>query len=149
MATGYGCLNAYVQPVSASDASDCPVHLDSYNERRVFSSLRTTLRVLGDHFPGAKFELEKPLFDIETDRSSCLPDFIIRTTRGENSHTFGIEVRGFERVGYLRGKEVTHVRLEELGPICLMNSYEFDRPVSGLTAGRRVTNETCKYVQRI
>ncbi|MDE0383013.1 MAG: hypothetical protein OXI22_03945 [Defluviicoccus sp.] len=51
--------------------------------------------------------------------------------------TWVVEVMGFDRPDYLAGKEVTHERMEELGPVILMDGREFER---GLTdEGRKVT----------
>ena len=51
-----------------------------------------------------------------------------------------VEVMGFERPDYLAGKEVTHERMEELGPVILMDEKMFER---GLTdEGRKVTERT-------
>ena len=47
---------------------------------------------------------------------------------------------GFERPDHLRGKEVTHPRMETLGTLCTMQAGAFDRPGEGLRAeGRKVT----------
>ena len=116
------------------------VRADSHYERRAFGTLRTTLRILGETFPDAAFELEKPVFEIETPDGSCLPDFLIRARRGGNALAFVIEVMGFERPEYLRGKEVTHPRMATLGTLCTMQASEFDRSPDGLKAeGRKVT----------
>ena len=76
---GYECLEGYAQPIVASD---CPAPVDSHYERRAFGTLRTTLRILSATFPDTGFELEKPLFEIETPDGPCLPDFLIRARRG-------------------------------------------------------------------
>ena len=145
--TGYQCLEAYAQPIVAGN---CPVPVDSHNERRAFGSLRTTLRILRSRFPDAAFELEKPLFDIETECGPCLPDFLIHATRRGDTLTFVVEVMGFDRPDYLLGKERTHVRMEQLGPLCLMDALAFDRTEGGLTdEGRKVTQQICSELQRI
>ena len=41
---------------------------------------------------------------------------------------------GFERPDYLAGKEVTHERMEELGPVILMDGKRFE---TGLTSEGR------------
>ena len=94
-------LDGYAQPIVASD---CPVPVDSHYERRAFGTLRTTLRILSRTFPDTGFELEKPLFEIETPGGPCLPDFLIRARRGGEETVFVIEVMGFERPEYLRGQ---------------------------------------------
>lgn len=135
--TGYECLQAYAQPIVARE---CPVPVDSHYERRAFGTLRTTLRVLSGTFPDAAFELEKPVFEIETPDGPCLPDFLIRARRGGDEAGFVIEVMGFERPEYLRGKEVTHPRMATVGPLCTMQASEFDRSTGGVKAeGRKVT----------
>ena len=118
---GYECLEGYAQPIVASD---CPVPVDSHCERQAFGTLRTTLKVLPGAFPGGEFEIEKPLFDIDTELGPCLLDFLIRARRGDDEMTFVVEVMGFERPDYLRGKEVTHPRMETLGPLCTHDAGE-------------------------
>ena len=134
---GYKCLQGYAQPIVASN---CPVPVDSHYERRAFGTLKTTLRILSRTFPDTAFELEKPVFEIETPNGPCLPDFLIRARRGGDEAVFVIEVMGFERSEYLQGKEVTHPRMATLGLLLLMQAREFDRLPEGLTTeGRRVT----------
>ena len=140
---GYECLDGYAQPIVSSD---CPLPVDSHYERRAFGTLRTTLRVLSREFPDAAFELEKPVFDIETPDGPCLPDFLIRARCGGDEVTFVIEVMGFERPEYLRGKEVTHSRMETLGTLCTMQAKEFDRSDDGVRAGGRKVTETIRRV---
>ena len=135
--SGYECLEAYAQPIVASG---WPVPVDSRYERRAFGTLRTTLRVLSGTFPDAAFELEKPVFEIETPDGPCLPDFLIRVRRGGDEAVFVVEVMGFERPEYLRGKEVTHPRMATLGTLNTMQASEFDRSTGGVKAeGRKVT----------
>ena len=81
------------------------------------------------------------MFDIDTELRPCLPDFLIRAGRGDDELTFVVEVMGFERPDYLRGKEVTHPRMETLGPLCTMQASAFDRPGDDVKAeGRKVTD---------
>ena len=48
---------------------------------------------------------------------------------------------GFERTDYLKGKEVTHARMENLGTLCTMQGRNFDRKPNGLkNEGTKVTN---------
>ena len=103
---GYECLEGYAQPIVASD---CPVPVHSHYERRAFGTLRMTLRILSATFPDTGFELEKPLFEIETPDGPCLPDFLIRARRGRDELVFVIEVMGFERPKYLRGKGMAYI----------------------------------------
>ena len=143
---GYECVEGYAQPIVASD---CPVPVDSHYERRAFGTLRTTLRVLSREFPDAAFKIEKPVFDIETPDGPCLPDFLIRARCGCDEVTFVVEVMGFERPEYLRGKEVTHPRMETLGTLCTMQAREFDRSEDGVRAeGRNVTETIRRVLQR-
>ena len=80
------------------------------------------------------------MFEIETPDGPCLPDFLIRARRGVDETVFVIEVMGFERPEYLRGKEVTHPRMATLGTLCTMQASEFDRSTGGVKAeGRKVT----------
>ena len=134
---GYECLAGYAQPIVASH---CPVPVDSHYERRAFGTLRTTLRILSQTFSDGEFELEKPVFEIKTADGPCLPDFLIRARRSGDEQTFVVEVMGFERPEYLRGKEVTHPRMATLGTLCTMQASEFDRSPEGLKAeGQKVT----------
>ena len=43
-----------------------PVLVGPHYERRAFGTFRSTLRVLSGTFPDSAFELEKPVFEIET-----------------------------------------------------------------------------------
>ena len=142
---GYECLAACAHPIVASD---CPVPVDSHYERRAFGTLRTTLKVLQGAFPDAAFEIEKPVFEIGTAKGPCLPDFLIRARRGGDVATFVVEVMGFERPDYLRGKEVTHPRMETLGTLCTMQAGAFDRPGGGLKAEGRKMTETIRAALR-
>ena len=51
-----------------------------------------------------------------------------------------VEVMGFERADYLSGKEVTHARMEEMGPVILIDGKELQA---------RLTEEGRKVTQRI
>ena len=133
----YDCLEGYAQPITARD---CPVPVDSDYERRACGTLRETLRQLSRTFRDAAFELEKPVFEIETPEGPCLPDFLIRARRGGDEAVFVIEVMGFDRAEYLQGKEVTHPRMATLGPLCPMQAKKFGRSPGGVKAeGTRVT----------
>ena len=142
---GYECLEGYAQPIVASD---CPVPVDSHYERQAFGTLRMTLKVLRGAFPDGEFEIEKPLFDIGTELGPCLPDFLVRARRGDDEMTFVVEVMGFERADYLRGKEVTHPRMETLGPLCTMQASAFGRPGEGVGAEGRKVTETIRAALR-
>jgi len=59
-----------------------------------------------------------------------------RSPPGGSGSSPGARFSG-ERLDYLAGKEVTHERMEELGPVILMDGKKFER---GLTnEGRKVT----------
>lgn len=135
---GYECIEGYAQPVYWKDL---PVPVDSHYERQALRTLRSTLGILDREFPDAEFELEKPLFDIDTPEGPCIPDFMIRARRGDDELTFVIEVMGFERPDYLKGKEITHPRMERLGTMCEMRGDKFGPSIGGATnEGRKVTN---------
>ena len=83
--------------------------------------------------------MEEPVFEMDTKQGPCLPDFLIKAKRKGEVRTWVVEVMGFEQPEYLAGKEVTHKRMEELGPVTLMDWKRFE---SGLTsAGRKVTEQ--------
>ena len=122
---GYECLRAYGQPIVDST---CPIPVDSDCERQAFLALKDAIRCLRRDFHDTAFDLEKPVFEIGTKLGPCLPDFLIRARRGGDQLTFVVEVMGFERTEYLRGKEVTHRRMETLGTLCKMDAAKFDDP---------------------
>ena len=131
---GYECVRGWAQPIVSVH---CPVPVDSDFERQAFGTLTTTLRILDREFPDAEFTMEKPVFEIGTEQGPCRPDFLIHSRRNGEVRTWVVEVMGFERPDYLAGKEVTHERMEELGPVILMDGGKFER---GLTdEGRKVT----------
>ena len=144
--SGYECLEAYAQPIVARK---WPVPVDSHYERQAFGTLRTTLQILSRAFPDAAFELEKPVFDIETPEGPCLPDFLIDARRGGDELTFVVEVMGFERPEYLQGKEVTYPRMATLGTLCTMQASKFDRSPEGVKSeGRKVTQAIREALER-
>ena len=81
--------------------------------------------------------MEKPVFDIDTRQGPCRPDFLIKARRNGAVRTWVVEVMGFDRPAYLAGKEVTHERMEELGPVILMDGKRFERDLTD--EGRKVT----------
>ena len=131
---GYECVRAWAQPIVSVHR---PVPLDSDFERRAFGTLTTTLRILGREFKDAEFEMEKPVFEMDTKQGPCLPDFLIRARQKGEERTWVIEVMGFDRPDYLAGKEVTHERMEELGPVILMDGKRFEAELT--SEGRKVT----------
>ena len=131
---GYECVRGWAQPVVSVHR---PMPVDSDFERQAFGTLTTTLWMLDREFPDAEFTMEKPVFEMDTEQGPCLPDFLIRAQRKGEARTWVVEVMGFDRPNYLAGKEVTHERMEELGPVIRMDGKQFER---GLTdEGRKVT----------
>ena len=131
---GYECVRGWAQPIVSVHR---PVPVDSDFERQAFGTLETTLWMLGRGFPDTEFTMEKPVFEMDTNRGPCRPDFLIKARRKDEVRTWVVEVMGFERPDYLAGKEVTHKRMEELGPVILMDGKRFE---AGLTEeGRKVT----------
>ena len=55
-----------------------------------------------------------------------MPDFLITERRNSEERTWVVEVMSFEQPDYLAGKEVTHERMEELGPVLLMDGKWFE-----------------------
>ena len=122
---------------SPSCRSTVPCRWIPISSAKAFGTLTTTLWILSREFPDAEFEMEKPVFEIDTKQGPCLPDFLIHARRNGEERTWVVEVMGFERPDYLAGKEVTHKRMEELGPVIVMNGKRFE---AGLTSeGRKVT----------
>ena len=131
---GYECVRGWAQPIVSVHR---PVPVDSDFERQAFGTLTTTLWMLDRKFPDAEFTMEKPVFEIDTEQGPCLPDFLIHARRKGEERTWVVEVMGFERPDYLAGKEVTHERMEELGPVLLMDGKRFEAGLTG--EGRKVT----------
>ena len=141
---GYECVRGWAQPIVSVHrpvpvdivSVHRPVPVDSDFEHQAFSTLET-MWILSKEFKDAEFEMEKPVFDIDTEQGPCLPDFLIKARRNGEVRTWVVEVMGFERPDYLAGKEVTHQRMEELGPVILMDGKRFERDLTG--EGRKVT----------
>ena len=131
---GYECVRGWAQPIVSVHR---PVPVDSDYERQAFGTLTTTLMILDREFPDTEFTMEKPVFEMDTKQGPCLPDFLIKARRGGEERTWVIEVMGFERPDYLAGKEVTHERMQELGPVILMDGKRFEAGLTG--EGRKVT----------
>ena len=131
---GYECVRGWAQPIVSVHR---PVPVDSDYERQAFSTLTTTLWILDKEFPDAEFTMEKPVFDIDTKQGPCRPDVLIHARREGEVRTWVVEVMGFDRPDYLAGKEVTHERMEELGPVILMDGKRFETGLTG--EGRKVT----------
>ena len=84
-----------------------------------------------------EFTMEKSAFEISRELGPCLPDFLIKAKRKGKERTWVVEVMGFERSDYLAGKEVTHERMEELGPVILMDGERFEAGL--MNEGQQVT----------
>ena len=83
--------------------------------------------------------MEKPVFQVSTKKGPCLPDFLFKVRRKDKERTWVVEVIGFERLDYLAGKEVRDERMEELGPVLLIDGKRFE---AGLTeVGRKLTGQ--------
>ena len=137
----YECVRAFAQPIVATD---CPIPVDSRNERFALGQLRTTVDILSREFPGAQFSITKPLFPIETQIDDqtryCLPDFLLRIARGSTSLLFVIEVMGFDRPSYLQSKAATHPIMATLGTLLEMDATRFhEGPAHRTQQGRRLT----------
>ncbi len=131
---GYECVRGWAQPIVSVHR---PVPVDSDFERQAFDTLTTTLWILDKEFPDAEFTMEKPVFEMDTKQGPCRPDFLIKARRKGEVRTWVVEVMGFERPDYLAGKEVTHERMEELGPVILMDGKRFKAELT--SEGRKVT----------
>ena len=131
------CLRGFAQPIVGTEN---PIPVDSDYERRAFGALRVTAKIVEKAFPGARVEIEKPVFDIGTPEGRCLPDFLVTVRRDADEVRFVIEVMGFTRASYLEGKQETHPRMETLGTLCKMQATEFGEGKDGANAeGRKVT----------
>ena len=131
---GYECVRGWAQLIVSVHR---PVPVDSDCERHAFGTLTTTLWMLDMEFPDTEFTMEKPVFDIDTKQGPCRPDFLIKARRKGEVRTWVVEVMGFERPDCLAGKEVTHERMEELGPVILMDGKRFERDLT--SEDRKVT----------
>ena len=109
---GYQVIQACALPIVSKS---CPVLVDSDYERQAVRTLKRTLEILQKRFPEAGFELEKPVFEIDTEAGPCRPDFIITAYRGGDERKFVVEVMGFQRIEYFLAKDVTHPRMENPG----------------------------------
>ena len=140
---GYECVRGWAQPIVSVHR---PVPVDSDYERQAFGTLTTTLWMLGREFPDAEFTMEKPVFEMDTEQGPCRPDFLIKAWRNGEVRTWVVEVMGFERPDYLAGKEVTHERMGELGPVILMDGKRFERVLT--SEGRKVTERIRADMER-
>ena len=107
-------MRGWAQPIVSVHR---PVPVDSDYERQAFGTLSTTLWMLDREYKDIEFTMEKPVFERDTEQGPCLPDFLIKAqAEWCKVRTWVVEVMGFERPDYLAGKEVTHERMQELGP---------------------------------
>ena len=156
------CMEACAQPIASAQ---CPVPVDSHNERRALEALHSLIRSLendadlGKALGGAvRVDLEKPLFDIETVGGPCRPDFILTVVRpagpdggpAGGRHLLGdaaryvIEVMGFDDPDYESGKAKTHRRMRNLGRLFTMDAGQFDSPRNDL---QRQADRIARYIR--
>jgi len=137
------CLAAWAQPIVAPE---CPVPVDSRQERRAFETLRRLAAFLEDGMSlrqalgaGVRVQLEKPLTPYETALGPCLPDFVLTvilpaaTADGEPrppddgaTARYIVEVMGSDDAGYEWRKAKTHARMRRIGRLFRMEAAEFD-----------------------
>ena len=144
--SGYECLQGWAQPIMSFH---WPIPVDSDAERLAFQTLQVMLTELQRNFPDARFALEKPVFELDTPDGACIPDFIVSARRGADIVQFVIEVMGFERPAYLKGKQVTHPRMARLGHLCLMDATRFGESFHRVrTEGRKVTRSINEVLRK-
>ena len=140
----WSCLMACAQPIVSLE---CPVPVDSHQERRAWGELRHLVEALRDDVElqaslggPIQVELEKPIFQYHVVGGTCLPDFLLTVTRpgepdGQHpgvsytaSHKvrYIIEVMGFDTPEYEDRKKVTHLRMRRIGHVFPMNAQQFD-----------------------
>ena len=148
-AAAFACLSGHAQPIVAMN---CPVPVESNAERQAFGTLRKTLMILRREFDTVTFNLEKPLFETDTQYGPCVPDFVIRAHpeawEGRDSVVFLIEVMGFEDGDYRNRKEQTHRAMRELGTLCTMEAGMFDTPRGLAVQGTDVTDKIRAVLRR-
>lgn len=143
------CLMAGAQPIVAFE---CPLPVDSHQERRAFGTLRHGVRELANDRKlreglggSVKLELHKQLSFWKVDGGSCLPDFVLIATRpGREGHSPGgtghprnqiryiVEVMGFDRPKYEQGKLEAHALMRKVGRVFRMDAAQFDSRHNGL-----------------
>ena len=144
--SGYQCIEAYAQPIVAKE---CPIPVDSRNERRALGTLKNNLTIIQKEFPIVSFSIEKPVFEIGTDYGPCLPDFMITACRDDEKQKFIIEVMGFDRPDYLMAKDVTHPRMEKLGTLITMDASKFRKPVEVKKEGVQVREKILEKLPKL
>ena len=133
-------------------APECPVPVDSAQERRAFNALRRLVWALEDDarlrraLDGIlQVELERPLTPFMTALGPCLPDFLVtvappvardvaaagrRDRRGRARYI--VEVMGFDDMDYERKMAGTHARLRQIGRLLRMEATEFVSRYNGI-----------------
>lgn len=113
-ARGYAPLRAYAQPIYSGQRF---VPVDSEFERQVFRGLLQARSSL--HRQSIDIAIEKPVFDILTDRGSCRPDFLLeaRSRATGEIRQLVVEAMGTSTDEYLASKAMTHPRMERIAPI--------------------------------
>ena len=140
----WSCLMAYAQPIVSLE---CPVPVDSRQERRAWGELRHLVRDLQNDVElqaslggPLQVELAKPLSQYRVEGGRCLPDFLVTVTRpGEPdglhlgvrytaSHKvrYIIEVMGFDTPEYEERKQTTHFRMRRIGHVFRMEAKQFN-----------------------
>ncbi len=113
-ARGYAPLRAYAQPIYSGQRF---VPVDSEFEREVFRGLLQARSSLNGQ--SIDIAIEKPVFDILTDRGSCRPDFLLeaRSRATGEIRQLVVEAMGSSTDEYLASKAITHPRMERIAPI--------------------------------
>ena len=142
---GYECRKGWAQPIVSLD---WPIPVDSHVERLAFLALSDTLTDLLCNFPDARFALEKPVFELSTPDGPCIPDFVVTAERGGDIVRFIIEVMGFDRPDYLKGKEETHERMAGLGILLTMDATRFGEGSHRVRAEGRAVTRTVNGILR-
>ena len=123
------CMQAYAQPIVSSRI---PMPVDSDYERRTFFSLKFRLNKIKKIYPGASFEIVKPLFEEETDSGPCIPDFKIKFRGGGPTVKIVLEVMGMKTSDYYKSKAETHPRMAEKGKLLTIDATRFPPRGEGL-----------------
>ena len=139
----WSCLMACAQPIVSLE---CPVPVDSHQERRAWGELQHTVMALRDDVElqaslggPVRVDLEKPLFQYRVEGGRCLPDFLVTVIRpGEPddlhlgvrytaSHEvrYIIEVMGFDSPEYEDRKKATHSRMRGIGHVFRLEAQQF------------------------
>jgi hypothetical protein len=122
-ARGYAPLRAYAQPIYSGQRF---VPVDSEFEREVFRSLLQARSLLDGR--SIDIAIEKPVFDILTDRGPCRPDFLLeaRSRLTGEIRQLVVEAMGSSSDEYLASKAVTHPRMKRIAPILTVSPADAD-----------------------